>query len=93
MGLFKKPTKAKDKEKGNNSGNGNGEEMAQVGAEWPNEAGSISTAAPFNGHEADGIRSNNSSSIALGAEATADHIVDAIVESFERAVPYIRIHT
>ncbi|KAJ2656310.1 hypothetical protein IWW48_005101 [Coemansia sp. RSA 1200] len=93
MGLFKKSTKAKDKEKGKNSSNGNGGEMAQVGAEWPNEVDSISTATPFNGENADGIRSNNSSSIALGVAATADHIVDAIVESFERAVPYIRIHT
>ncbi|KAJ2549416.1 hypothetical protein EV175_004458, partial [Coemansia sp. RSA 1933] len=83
MGLFKKSRKDKGRD---------GKEMVQVAAAQSQDiyASNAALTEPFH------PRNNedpDDTSIALGAEATGDHIVEAIAESFERAVPYIRIHT
>ncbi|KAJ2570407.1 hypothetical protein IW140_002307 [Coemansia sp. RSA 1813] len=89
MGLFKKSQKEKPKDRG---------EMVQMAAAESHgfhaSNGAAAPAAPFAHRNNKGMEADEEDeSIALGAEATADHIADAIAESFDRAVPYIRIHT
>ncbi|KAJ2402152.1 hypothetical protein GGI23_000916 [Coemansia sp. RSA 2559] len=88
MGLFKKSQKERRK----------GQEMVQVAGAQSHDiyaSNAALTAPPFNPHDGqdDDNYNDDDTSIALGAEATAERIVDAISESFERGVPYMRIHT